>query len=364
MIRVLLSGLSNDRVELHLARALREAGVDLLVIDHPDSPAVEWCTARGIPHVEQSFRHRFDTQAMALYRDLLHARAIDLVHCLTNRALSTVLWATRRMPRPPKIVAYRGTMGHLHRWDPASRLSYLHSRVDAIVCVSDAVRRYLREFRLPDSRLEVIWKGHDPDWYAPAPRDALAEFGIPAGAVAVGFVGNIRPVKGADVLLDAFNGIDPAEKIHALLIGEVRDPHIERQIGRHPHVHFLGFRPDAARLAGACDIAVMPSIEREGLPKAILEAMAQGIPAVVSDVGGLPELVEDGVSGLVVPPRDARALRHAIRRLAQDAALRRQMGAAARARIDGPFHFRHTVAKTLALYRRLVPVPAPGAPAP
>ena len=354
MSRVLLSGLSNDRVELNLACALRKSGVQLFAIDNPDSPAIEWCQTCGIPHMDHEFHNRFDREAIVIYRELLRAQAFDILHCLTNRALATALLATRHMAAPPKIVAYRGTMGHLHRWDPASRLSYLSSRVDAIVCVSGAVRRYLQEFDIPDARLEVIWKGHDPAWYAPAPRSALAELGLPPEATVVGFVGNIRPVKGAEVLLRAFDGIRPEENIHLILIGEVRDRHIEKQIGRQPHVHFLGFRPDAARLAGACDIAVMPSVEREGLPKAILEAMAQGVPPVVTDVGGMPELVEHEVCGLVVPPRDPAALRIALRRLAQDASLRRRFGAAARARIEGPFHFRHTVEKTLALYARLL----------
>ena len=354
MTRVLLSGLSNDRVELNLACALRKSGVELFAIDDPNSSAIEWCQSCGIPHMDHEFHNRFEHEAIVIYRELLRAQAFDILHCLTNRALSTALLATRRMAAPPKIVAYRGTMGHLHRWDPASRLSYRSPRVDAIVCVSDAVRRYLKEFDIPDSRLDVIWKGHDPAWYSASPRAALAEFGIPPDAVAVGFVGNIRPVKGAEDLLRAFDGIRLEENIHLVLIGEVRDRHIEKQVGRHPHVHFLGFRPNAAQLVGACDVAVMPSIEREGLPKAMIEAMAQGIPPLVTDVGGMPELVEDGVSGFVVPPRDPASLRGAIRRLAQDAALRRRFGAAARARIEGPFHFRHTLAKTLALYERLL----------
>ncbi len=363
MTRVLLSGLSNDRVELNLACALRKAGVELFAIDNPDSPAIEWCQACGIPHLDHEFHNRFEREAIAIYRELLRERSFDILHCLTNRALSTALLATRRMPSPPKIVAYRGTMGHLHRWDPASRLSYLNPRVDAIVCVSDAVRRYLKEFDLPDSRLEVIWKGHDPAWYAPAPRSALSDLGVPPEAVVVGFVGNIRPVKGADDLLKAFDGIPAAENLHLVLVGDVRDRHIEKQIGRHPHVHFLGFRPDAAALAGAFDIAVMPSIEREGLPKAMLEAMSQGIPPVVTNVGGMPELVAHESCGLVVPPRDPAALRDALLRLAREPALRRRFGTAARARIDGPFHFRHTVDKTLALYARLLaPKTEPPAP--
>ena len=361
MIRLLLSGLSADRVELNLARALRDSGIELFVVDNPESPAAEWCRSENIPHADHEFHNRFELQAISLYRDLFRRREFDVVHCLTNRALSTALLATRRFNRRPKIVAYRGTMGHLHRWDPASLLSYLNPRVDCIVCVSDAVRRYLKDFKIPDSRLEVVWKGHDPSWYSPAPRSALAEFGIPSDAVVAGFVGNVRPVKGVDVLLRAFDEVSPLENLHLLLVGEVRDPHVQKEIGRHPNVHFLGYRPDAAHLAGACDVAVMPSVEREGLPKAILEAMAQGIPPVVSNVGGLPELVVDGSCGFVVPPRDPAALLVALRRLAADAPLRRSFGAAARARIVGPFNIRHTVQKTVALYRRLLNLP-PDAP--
>ncbi len=351
-MNVLLSGLRNDRIELNTARAIADAGMGLSIIDSLDSSAAEWCRARGIPHVEHSFLHRFELEGIALYRNLL--REHDIIHCLTNRALSTALLATRHMDHPPKIVAYRGTMGHLHRLDPASRLSYLSPRVDCVVCVSDAVRRYLKGFGIPDSRLEIIWKGHDPAWYPPSPRSALTDLGIPPDVVVACFLGNMRPVKGAGYLLEAFERIRPEENIHLLMIGEVREPRIAKQIGRHPHVHFLGYRPDGAKIAGACDIAVMPSVEREGLPRAILEAMAQGIPAVTSDVGGLPELVVDGQCGLLVPPRDAAALRAAIRKLAQDPDLRRRMGAAARARVEGPFHFRHTAEKTMALYRRLL----------
>jgi glycosyltransferase involved in cell wall biosynthesis len=357
-MKVLLSGLSSDRVEWAVAEGLAARGVQLTVIATPDSPAVERCRAAGLPCLTQNFRHRFDRRAVYLYRRLHREHRFDLIHTLTNRALSTALSARRRMSPQPPVIAYRGTMGHLHRYDPASWFSYLHPRLDTIVCVSDAVRRYLQTFHLPDDRLNVIWKGHDPSWYSPAPRDALAAFGIPHDATVACFTGNIRPVKGVDILLDAFATIPPHHGLHLLILGDVRDPSIARRIGNLPHVHFAGYRSDAPALAGACDISVMPSIEREGLPKATLEAMAQGVPAVVSNVGGLPELVEHEVSGLVVPPRDPSALRTALLRLAGDAALRARLGAAARERIAGPFHIQHTIDKTYALYQRLAAVHA------
>ncbi len=352
-MRVLFGSLSTDHVEQNLARALNESGVYIKAVCHPGSSAKVWCMKHGIDNVELTFRSRFDRSAILAYRELLAADHYDLIHCLTNRSLSTALQATRKMRDAPPVIGYRGTMGHLSRWDPASRLSYLHPRVGAIICISDAVRGYLSSMGVPGERLEVIWKGHDPDWYAAAPRSELNALGVPADAVVVCFTGNIRPVKGVKYLLQAFDGIRPDENIHLVIMGEVRDRRIARRMGSHPHVHFLGFRPDATRLAGACDLAIMPSIEREGLTKSIPESMSQGVPAVVTQVGGLPELVEDGISGYVVPPKNALALRNAIRTLACDRDVRSRFGIAAQRRIEGPFHFMHTVNKTRALYQRL-----------
>jgi len=353
-MNVLLSGLSADRVELNLAKALVDAGIDLTVIAEPNSSAERLCREQGIRHVTHHFSSRVDRQAVHLYRDLIPKHHIDLVHNLTNRALSTALSGTRTMASPPKIIAYRGTVGHLSWLDPASHFSYLNRRVNGIVCVSDAVRRYLRKFRITDDRLEVIWKGHDPSWYSSSPRSALHEWNIPDDAVVVNFTGNIRPVKGVDVLLDAFASIAPDENIHLLVVGDVRDPSVKKRMGKHPHVHFAGFRSDASSLTGACDIAVMPSIEREGLPKAVLEAMAQQIPCITTNVGGLPELIEDQVCGLLVPPRNAEAIRQAVRALARDKKLRHRLGIAARKRVEGIFNFRHTAEKTLAFYGRML----------
>jgi glycosyltransferase involved in cell wall biosynthesis len=353
-MNVLLAGLSTDRVELNLAKSLNEAGIDLTIIAASESPAVTLCQEHGIRHVSHHFSSRIDRRAVSLFRELIPKHRIDLVHNLTNRALATSLSATRGEPSPPKIIAYRGTMGHLSWFDPASHFSYLNRRVDGIICVSDAVRRYLKTFRIADERLEVIWKGHDPSWYTTSPRAALREWNIPDDAVVVNFTGNIRPVKGVDYLLKAFASIKPEENIRLLVVGDVRDPSVRKRMDKYPHVHFAGFRRDATSLAGACDIAVMPSIEREGLPKAVLEAMAQRVPCITTNVGGLPELVEHQVCGLLVPPRNAEAILGAVRMMARDGAMRQRFGSAARMRVEGAFNFRHTVEKTKAFYARML----------
>jgi glycosyltransferase involved in cell wall biosynthesis len=312
--------------------------------------------AAGIPVTLHAFRSRVDLPSIRRLRERIRSGRYDILHAFSNRALANTLIASRRV-RPRRIVAYRGTSGHLSRLDPASWLTYLNPGVDRIACVSDAVRQYLESRGVPPRRLRTIYKGHDVAWYRPAPRGALREFGVPDEAFVLGFAGNMRPVKGVDVLLRAALALPPSRPVHLLLMGEVRDRRVE-QLARAPglrdRVHLAGHRPDAASLSGACDAVVMPSIAREGLPRAVIEAMAQGVAPIVSAVGGMPELVVDGECGLVVPPSDPAALADAIVRLARDPGLRRRYGRAARQRIVEHFNIDKTVAETAALYESLL----------
>ncbi len=355
-MKVLLIGLSNDRVENHVLTALQEHGVELHLVTEPGSPAALLCRERGIPFTEHHFGGRIERAGRRLIEDLLQSFDPDILHATTSRGLSNGLLAIRRLKHPVRVVAYRGTCGHLSWFDPAVWMSYLHPRVNHIVCVSDAVRRYLRGRGVPASKLSVIYKGHDPAWYSDLPVQDRATFGIPPDVPIVGFIGNMRPVKGVDVLIRALHALPPDLPLHLLLVGEVRDKRLKPLAadGRiADRVHFAGFREDAVALAGLFDVSVMPSVSREGLCKVLVECMSRRIPCVASDVGGMPELIEDGVSGLIVPPRDSAALADALARLLQDPALMAALGEAGRRRIEGPFHVRHTVEQTLALYRSL-----------
>jgi glycosyltransferase involved in cell wall biosynthesis len=228
--------------------------------------------------------------------------------------------------------------------------------VSAVIGVSDAVRDYVRTVRRPDQVL-TIRKGHDPAWYAaPTPAD-LTAFGVPRGAFVAGLVANMRRLKGAHVLVEALRQLAPESGVHVLLVGQIRDPEVEaalRDSTLAGRLHATGFRSDATRLMSGFTVSVMPSLEREGLPKAVVESMAQGIPAVVSSAGGLPELVEDGVCGRVVPPGDAVALAAALRELATDSELVRRLGRQALVQIQTKFSVAGMQAETRALYERLL----------
>ncbi len=151
-------------------------------------------------------------------------------------------------------------------------------------------------------------------------RSALEPLRIPADAFVVGTLANMRPVKRADLLLRAAIRCADLRDVYWLLIGRVRDPRVTL-LARHPkirdRVRVLGFRSDALDLMSGADLLVMPS-RREGVARALLEAMSQGVCPIVSDAGGMREAVRHEVDGLVFPTGNLDALVEAIRSLYDD----------------------------------------------
>ncbi len=158
--------------------------------------------------------------------------------------------------------------------------------------------------------------------------------GIPEAAVVACFVGRLEAQKGVDTLVEAFATL-PVEVLDLYLLvagdGSLRSGLEERVrgFGRHDRVRFLSFRKDVERVLGASDIFVLPS-RFEAMPIALIEAMATGLPSVVTDVGDNAEMVGDAGLGLVVPPGDVRALAGGVDRLARAPEARREMGVRAR----------------------------------
>lgn len=350
-MRVLVVGAAIDRAECGLFLGLKGEGLDISIVCESTSPHQEALRAGGISIVHRAIRNKFDISTIRFIRRKLDEEPFDVVYALTARALTTSLWATRG--RREKVITYRGTVGHLSRLDPSAYLGFLNSRIAKVVCVSRAVEEYLFSKGVPRKRLLTIYKGHDPAWYEGGASVELSQFGVPHGVPVVGCTANMRPVKGVDVLVEAFGQISEKTQAHLLLIGEVRDPRIEALVQKHgleSRIHFTGFRPDAPQIVRSCSLFVMPSRAREGLPKAAIEAMSQGVVPVVSAVGGLPELVVDGVSGLVVPPSDPAALAAAICHLLQSESSRAQMSIEARRRIEGEFSVTKTVARMRVMF--------------
>jgi glycosyltransferase involved in cell wall biosynthesis len=261
---------------------------------------------------------------------------------------------------PNKVIAYRGAIGHVSRWDPTCYLKWLNPRIDKIVCVSNAVYQDLKNNGVNERKLATIYKGHDTDWYGNYPREIAREnlikdLDIPENAFVVGMAANMRHIKGADILLRAIAKLP--EQVHGVFIGNVRDPSIKK-LAANPEVaarvHFIGYTDEVQSLVAGFDLNCAPSRGREGLTKSVIEAMALRVPSVVSQAGGLPELVKDGENGRVVPIGDPNALAQAIHDAVMNPDQTQRWSDTGLTRLQEIFDIRKTIEGTRKLYSSLL----------
>ncbi len=188
--------------------------------------------------------------------------------------------------------------------------------------------------------------------------EARRLIGIPDdGRVLIGGVGRLAEAKGFDFLLEAVALLagEPTGPSLALAgEGPLRGSLVDRadKLGIADRVHFLGFHRDVRPVFEALDVFVLSS-ESEAMPYAVLEAMAMGLPVVGTSVGGVPEIIVEGVTGSLVPSRDPQALAGALRPLLASPELRSRMGAAGRTRVVEHFDEKMTVRRTIEVYRQL-----------
>ena len=309
-----------------------------------------------IPLTYLHCRNKFDFAARRRIRSQIQSGGYDIVHAYTSRNLANVIAACRGLREAPRIVGYRGTVSRLRLLDPANWITFWHPRVDKIICVCHATERALVASGIPTSKLVTVWEGCAPESLHTPPRSARSEFGIPADAFVVGLVASMRPVKRIDLLLEAAIQLEQLRNVYWLLIGPVRDPRIavlaaDRRIA--DRVRLTGPVPGAGRLAGLFDVYASPS-RSEGLSMSVMEAMAQRVCPLVSDIGGLPELVEHEVTGLVVPTNDAAAIADAIRRLHIDVPLRHRLAEASYQRAVNEFSIAAWATRQYDVYKDLV----------
>jgi glycosyltransferase involved in cell wall biosynthesis len=293
-------------------------------------------------------------------------RPVDLLH--TNNAGCEESAVAARLACIPRVL---GTFHIDSRVDVAQQRNGLRYRtlefvsnqcLHAAIAVSDATgREWIRRTRLAPRRVVTIRNGINAGNSARSIDQIAArrKLGLPIGdALIIGGVGRLDAVKGFDVLLNAAASL--AADYPNLFIALAGDgplrQSLEQQtarLGIANRVHFLGFRQNITEVYEALDIFAMPS-RCEALPYALLEAMTAELPAVASNVGGVPEVVAPGETGFLTPVEDHRALAAALKTLLDNSTLRQQMGRAARQRVVHHFSEQEMVARTIELYRRLL----------
>ena len=239
-------------------------------------------------------------------------------------------------------------------------LRYLQGRSSIVQTNAKAIRDGLVEKdRLPANKVCVIYNGVDIDGFRNVTSNREWLFPGSAGRKLVVLVGNMNSdVKGHPILIAAASEIVKSHpEVQFLLVGDGprrRDYEaIVEESGLKENLLFLGRRNDVPQILASCDVAVLPSLA-EGLPNAVLEYLATGLPVVATALGGNLEVVEDGVTGLLIPPSDPHALATALSRLLDDSQFAAQIAKAGRESVESRFSFDRLVSEVDALYTRLL----------
>jgi glycosyltransferase involved in cell wall biosynthesis len=317
-------------------RKLQKAGIPVLVIDDPD-----------------------DTIAVgALAAHLAEVRA-DVVHAHMYRAETVATRAVIALgeagQRRPYLVATIHS-SRIRSAEDQQHLRELTPHMDRLIAVSKAIEHKLVDEQRCAAPVSLIYNGVDLDRYdnQEACCTLPEEYGMEPGSQIVGVVARLEPEKGHPTLLEAWPKVlREVPDAYLLIVGEgSRRDALEAQARELRIAHrvvFTGRRDDVPAVTAALDVAVLPSY-REAQGMVILEAMALSRPVVASRVGGIPEMIEDGVTGLLVPPHDAEALAAAIVRLLKNHPLADTLGRAGHDMVHDRFCIELMVAAIASIY--------------
>jgi glycosyltransferase involved in cell wall biosynthesis len=354
--KVLIAAGNGHITEVEMIKGLHHSGVNIHAAFASTSPHLQALTDAGVPTRSLDLKGNADFRNALKVRGWIKDEQFEIVHGLANRQVANFIWASYGLPN--KLIAYRGAIGHVSRWDPTCYIKWLSPRINKIICVSQAVERDLAANGVNPAKLITIYKGHDLSWYAHLDQGAARlaverEFNIPNDVLLIGMAANIRAVKGADLLVSALEALPG--NVHAMIIGDIRDKRLLDRVDQsaaRDRIHCTGYRHDAASLIGALDINCAPS-RREGLPKTVIEGLAQGVPTVVSNAGGLTEMVDHGKSGYVFPIDDLGAFIQCVCKLIDSSDLRKMMGERGKTLVQKRFDVRSTITSTSRLYKQL-----------
>jgi len=353
--RVLFLGTVPDRSEAALITTLAQRGLSVAGVFKRNAPRLDELRQAGVAILEIDLRQRSRRADREVIAQQLETVRPDVLHVLRSNSLGLLRTVLPAGPWPP-ILFYRGTLERPRWWNPAHRRKYLDPRIH-LVGVSEGVRRALLSGGVEPERITVIRKGHEPHWHQAQPKSLRAELGLSAQPFLIGVIANIRWEKGVEhAVLAAEVLAQRGRDVRMVLVGADERPWWEqrlRPLARENLVIPIGLRNDVSALLPSFDVLVLPSL-REGSPRVVVEAMLRDVPVVASAVGGVPELIVDGESGLLVPPRAPNEIATAVERLIDDPTLGPKMAATARRFVEDHLSVTHAAEQTLQLYDQLL----------
>lgn len=361
-------------VVLNLCSGLKERGFEVELAGAPDPRTAETVRKVGIPfHPIPEFRREvsplYDLWALLKLYELIKKGGYQIVHTHTSKA-GILGRLAARLAHVPVIVhtphgsIFRPTFfGLPKRWFFALTERLAARWADKIItlCQSE-VRDYLSHGIAPREKYVVIPNGIDLGRFRQSRRVNIAEekqgLGLPKDSFVIGMIARLDPEKGHFEALEAFQKVHKEIPDAFLLIvgeGELKEA-IQQKIasmGIGDRVVMTGYRADIPEITHILDVSLTPSLW-DCSPRSVLEAMVCGIPVIATNVGGIPEMVSDGETGLLVPVGDAEAMARCILRLRKDVGLGKKLTSQASRRGQKLFDLPRTIERIVQLYLRLL----------
>jgi glycosyltransferase involved in cell wall biosynthesis len=351
------------------ARIMRDRGHRLLLACDPRGELYQRARGQGFAVFPLKFGGPGNFSAWLALRRLLKQERVDLLntHSSLDSWVGFLVWLT--LGRRVKLVRTRHLSTQVAPNWPTRRL---YQAPAAVITTGQGISELLHQrLGVPRERLRAIPTGVSLADFAPRPPDPglAARLHLPAGAFVFGSISVLRSWKGHLYLLEAFKEL--REEVHQAFLLIVGDgpyrPVIEDKIqalGLGEEVRLVGHQDAVPEWLALMDAFVMASYANEGVPQALLQALAMGKPVVAATTGGIPEVIVPEETGLLVPPRDSRALAQAMSRLARDPALRETLSRRGPELVASRYSLDHMADALEALYAEIMetdPMPAPTA---
>lgn len=353
-----------ERQTLLLLEGLQQSGHRPTLVCPPDSPLENRAQTAGIATEPLSLRGIGD---LLRFRSLIGSLQPHVIHYHTAHAHSSGLLARLGLFTSARTIVHRRVGFSIHRSGFPGLTHFKYGRsVDRFVVSSQEIRQVLIKDGISAERIEVVYDGVPP---MPAASSSSTEIrnriGVPADAMLLGCIGSLSPEKGQYHLLEALQLLkERKQPIHLVLVGcgKETDSLQQRaqQLGIRDRVHLTGFQPpeQISSWLAAFDLYIQPSLA-EGLCTSILDALQSQLPVVASAVGGIPEVIEDRITGRLVPPADATALATTIDELLDDGSMAAELAQAGAARAQQRFSASAMIEGILTVQNSLLQIDSP-----
>lgn len=345
------------RPEAEIFIGLQARGHSVTIMTYGDSAYCENFRAAGIRLIDFHPQKKMDKKEIAFIRAELLNGAYDIMHLFNGVSMVNGIQAAKGIP--VKVVLYRGFEGHIHWYDPSIYFKFLNPRVDAILCNAEGIKEHIEKATVfVKPKLVTVNKGHRLEWYEDVEAMTHEELGLDPNAFYAACIANNRKMKGMPYLLQSFAHLPEEANIHLLILGKNMDiPENRKIIETLPHperIHILGWRADGLRIIKMAQTFLLASLYGESITKSVLEGMSLGTPAIITNIPGNREMIEDGVSGYMVPKKDPKAMAEALVKMYKDPDAPQRMGQAAKERIATRFNSERTILEYEQFYQYLL----------